>query len=74
MNEADTCRIYVEPKLREAGWETPPRSVASQAVIAPGKIIPRGKQAKRSLEGTIGSGGPKLTLHTSNGRISLRKR
>ena len=47
MNEADTCRIYVEPKLREAGWETPPRSVASQAVIAPGKIIPHGKQAKR---------------------------
>lgn len=24
MNEADTCRIYVEPKLRAAGWETPP--------------------------------------------------
>jgi hypothetical protein len=23
MNEADTCRIYVEPKLRAAG-ETPP--------------------------------------------------
>jgi hypothetical protein len=21
MNEADTCRIYVEPKLRAAGWE-----------------------------------------------------
>lgn len=25
MNEADTCRIYVEPKLRAAGWETPLR-------------------------------------------------
>jgi hypothetical protein len=24
MNEADTCRIYVEPTLRTAGWETPP--------------------------------------------------
>ncbi len=23
MNEADTCRIYVEPKLRAAGWEIP---------------------------------------------------
>lgn len=22
MNEADTCRIHVEPKLRDAGWET----------------------------------------------------
>ena len=20
-NEADTCRLYVTPKLREAGWE-----------------------------------------------------
>jgi hypothetical protein len=24
MNEADTCRIYVEPKLRAEGWETSP--------------------------------------------------
>lgn len=23
MNEADTCRLYVESKLRDAGWETP---------------------------------------------------
>ena len=47
MNEADTCRIYVEPKLREAGWESPPHSVASQPVIAPGRIIPQGRSAKR---------------------------
>lgn len=47
MNEADTCRIYVEPKLRAAGWETPPHSVASQPVIAPGKIVPQGKKARR---------------------------
>ncbi len=47
MNEADTCRIYVEPKLRAAGWETPPHSVASQPVIAPGRIVPQGKKAKR---------------------------
>jgi type I restriction enzyme R subunit len=47
VNEADTCRIYVEPKLRAAGWETPPHSVASQPVIAPGKIVPQGKKARR---------------------------
>lgn len=47
MNEADTCRIYVEPKLRAAGWETPPHSVASQPIIAPGKIVPQGKKARR---------------------------
>ncbi len=33
-----------------------------------------GTTGKHSLNGTIGSGGPKLALHTSNGRISLRKR
>lgn len=47
MNEADTCRIYVEPKLRIAGWETPPCSVSSQPIIAPGKIIPYGQKTKR---------------------------
>jgi type I restriction enzyme, R subunit len=25
LNEADTCRVYVTPKLKEAGWDnTPP--------------------------------------------------
>ena len=47
MNEADTCRMLVEPKLRDAGWETPPYSVLSQPVIAPGRIVPQGKRAKR---------------------------
>jgi len=47
MNEADTCRIYVEPKLKSAGWETPPHSVASQPTIAPGRIVPAGRSAKR---------------------------
>jgi len=32
MNEADTCRIYVEPKLRDAGWETPPHRMQAEAV------------------------------------------
>lgn len=30
MNEADTCRIYVEPKLRAAGWESPPRRTQAE--------------------------------------------
>jgi type I restriction enzyme R subunit len=47
MNEADTCRLLVEPKLRDAGWETPPYSVLSQPIIAPGRIVPRGRKAKR---------------------------
>jgi hypothetical protein len=34
----------------------------------------RGRSDKRHLEGEIGSGGPKLSLSTSNGRINLRRR
>ncbi|MDD4061146.1 MAG: DEAD/DEAH box helicase family protein [Kiritimatiellae bacterium] len=30
MNEADTCRKYVVPKLQAAGWETAPCSIAEQ--------------------------------------------
>jgi type I restriction enzyme R subunit len=30
MNEADTCRTYVVPKLQAAGWETAPFSIAEQ--------------------------------------------
>lgn len=43
---ADTSRIYVEPKLRAAGWETPLHPGASQPVIAPGKIVPQGQKAR----------------------------
>ncbi len=38
MNEADTCRILVEPKLSAAGWETPPHRVVAQPMIAPGRM------------------------------------
>lgn len=30
MNEADTCRTYVVPKLQAAGWEAAPSSIAEQ--------------------------------------------
>jgi type I restriction enzyme R subunit len=51
MNEADTCRIYVVPKLQAAGWENAPFSIAEQRIftnpkgrirIVGGKIV-RGK-------------------------------
>jgi type I restriction enzyme R subunit len=29
-NEADTCRIYVLPKLDEAGWNQDPHSFTEQ--------------------------------------------
>ncbi len=51
MNEADTCRKYVVPRLQAAGWDNEPHSIAEQRSftnpkgrinIVGGKII-RGK-------------------------------
>jgi type I restriction enzyme R subunit len=43
MNEADTCRKFVVPKLQAAGWETEPHSIAEQRTITDGRIVPAGK-------------------------------
>ncbi|HSO12150.1 MAG TPA: hypothetical protein VLT51_07230, partial [Anaerolineales bacterium] len=40
MNEADTCRTYVLPKLRSAGWED--EYIFEQMVLTPGRIVPIG--------------------------------
>jgi type I restriction enzyme, R subunit len=40
MNEADTCRTYVLPKLKSAGWED--ESITEQLVLTPGRIVPIG--------------------------------
>ena len=47
MNEADTCREYVLPKLQQAGWERPPHALAEQQSITDGRIITLGQTAKR---------------------------
>lgn len=33
MNEADTCRTLVLPKLQAAGWEADPHSIAGQRFV-----------------------------------------
>ena len=38
--EADTCRLFVVPKLQAAGWENDPHSIAEQRTITDGRIIP----------------------------------
>jgi type I restriction enzyme, R subunit len=43
LNEADTCRKFVVPKLQGAGWETEPHSIAEQRTITDGRIVPIGK-------------------------------
>jgi type I site-specific restriction endonuclease len=43
MNEADTCRTFVVPKLQAAGWENEPHSIAEQRTVTDGRIVPAGK-------------------------------
>lgn len=46
-NEADTCRIYVTPRLREAGWDTPPYSMTEQRTFTDGRIMVSNNKGKR---------------------------
>jgi type I restriction enzyme R subunit len=46
-NEADTCRLYVEPKLKAVGWEDEPHRANSQHIFTYGRIIVAGQKAKR---------------------------
>lgn len=45
MNEADTCRTYVLPNLKSAGWEDD--FITEQMVLTPGRIVPVGSQHTR---------------------------
>jgi type I site-specific restriction endonuclease len=45
MNEADTCRTYVLPKLESAGWED--EYISKQMVLTPGRIVPIGDRHTR---------------------------
>jgi type I restriction enzyme R subunit len=46
-NEADTCREYVLPKLRAAGWDAAPRQIAEQVFFTNGRIVVSGSTARR---------------------------
>lgn len=46
-NEADTCRLYVTPKLREAGWEEEPYSITEQRTFTDGRIVVTNGKSKR---------------------------
>ena len=45
MNEADTCRTYIIPKLKSAGWEDD--TLTEQSVLTPGRIVPIGDRHTR---------------------------
>ena len=39
LNEADTCRVYVTPALKTAGWTDDPHSLVEQYTFTDGRII-----------------------------------
>lgn len=47
MNEADTCRKFVVPKLQAVGWDDEPHSIAEQRYFTDGRIVVRSGQAVR---------------------------
>jgi len=46
-NEADTCRLYVTPKLRDSDWETSPYSMTEQRTFTDGRIVVTNGKSKR---------------------------
>jgi len=47
LNEADTCRTYITPKLREAGWEQSPHSLTEQKIFTDGRVLTTGGVIRR---------------------------
>jgi type I restriction enzyme R subunit len=43
MNEADTCRKFIVPRLQATGWDNEPHSIAEQRTITDGRIVPIGQ-------------------------------
>ncbi|MCB2141390.1 DEAD/DEAH box helicase family protein [bacterium] len=47
LNEADTCRRYIVPKLQTAGWDDDPHRINEQVTFTDGRIIVSGRQGRR---------------------------
>jgi type I restriction enzyme R subunit len=47
LNEADTCRKYVTPRLQATGWEAGQHSLVEQYTFTAGRIVVRGSKARR---------------------------
>ena len=43
MNEAQTRYNYIDPALRDAGWETAPAKIAVEQTVAPGRVESDGR-------------------------------
>jgi type I restriction enzyme R subunit len=47
MNEADTCRQLVRPKLEAVGWDNTPHLISEQVSFTDGRIVVAGTKAVR---------------------------
>lgn len=47
LNEADTCRRYVVPRLQAAGWDTEPHRLNEQVTFTDGRIIVSSRGGRR---------------------------
>jgi len=47
LNEADTCRRYIVPKLQAVGWDGEPHRINEQVTFTDGRIIVSGRQGRR---------------------------
>lgn len=47
LNEADTCRVYVTPKLKESGWESNPSAITEQYTFTDGRVQFKGSKVQR---------------------------
>ena len=50
MNEADTCRKAVRPKLEAAGWDDPPHTYNEQISFTDGRIVVAGSKVRRGRQ------------------------
>ena len=59
LNEADTCREFVVPKLRAVGWDAEPHRINEQVTFTDGRIVVGGagkgrrKAGKRGLRASL---------------------
>ena len=50
MTEADTCRMFVVPRLQAVGWDSPPHLINEQRTFTDGRIIFTGGKARRGRQ------------------------
>ena len=50
MNEADTCRILITPKIISAGWDDSPHSLTREKTFTDGRILLSGDQSRRGSQ------------------------